>query len=323
MILSVYGEDTYRAREYVRTLVLAFREKHDSSGMNVTDMTFSGNDGEIASAVRAMPFLALRRMTIVRTLAEAVTTKKEAKAWAERLTGLGEASVIVLVDALPSQNMEKNKLLVALKEVETIHTYPFDQLSGAKLKAWVRQQVTGCGVPWDATALDALIERSTADTWQMAHALHKVSHACRKMGVVTAADVCVHVDAATEDALFAFLDAVRLGNRARAIQLLRQEQARGTASEQLLRLLFREMRLLTLLRAYGAEHGKLSSQAAARELGIHPFVAKKMMPRAVSMSASELRGMMDAVLRADFAQKRTSASADALLEQLVLDLISS
>lgn len=323
MILCVYGDDTFRVREHVRMLVAVFREKHDSSGMNIAEMTFENNEGDVVSAMRSAPFLAKRRMTVVRGLAESVTTKKDAVTWTERMTNLGDASVIVLVDALPSAKMEKNKLFCALQTAEKIHAYAFDTLQGAALKKWVAQYAATLGVSFDPAALVAVIDRVGADTWKLSQEMHKVAGACKISGKVTAADVEAHVDASPEDALFGFLDAVRSGHRAQAVRLLRQEQARGTASDQLVRMLAREVRLLALLRAYAAEHGTSSAPAAARELGIHPFVAKKMMPRAVSLSAPELRRMIDAILSADWKQKRSIESADAVLEQLVIDLLSA
>lgn len=323
MVIIVYGDDTFRVREHVRMLVAAFRSKHDSVGMNVTDVAFEDNEGEVVSAMRSAPFLAKRRMTVVRGLAESVTTKKDAATWTERMTGLGDASVIVLVDALPSAKMEKNKLFCALQTAEKIHAYAFDALQGAALKKWVAQYATTLGVSFEPAALVAVIDRVGVDTWKLSQEMHKVAGACKVSGMVTAADVETHVDASPEDALFAFLDAVRSGNKAQAVRLLYQERLRGTASDQLVRMLAREVRLLALLRAYAAEHGTSSAPAAARELGIHPFVAKKMMPRAVSISSDELCRMIEVVLAADWKQKRSIESADAVLEQLVIDLLSA
>ena len=321
MILCVYGDDTFRVREHVRMLVSAFREKHDPSGMNIADFSFENNEGDVVSAMRSAPFLAKRRMTVVRGLIESVTTKKDAATWTERMTGLGDASVIVLVDAMPAAKMDKNKLFCALRDAEDIHAYAFDALRGVALKKWVAQHAVTLGVSFETAAVEAIIERVGTDTWRLAQEMHKVAGACGKSKVVAVSDVEAHVDASPEDALFAFLDAVRSCQRAQAVQLLRQERGRGTASDQLMRMLAREVRLLALLRAYAAEHGTSSSQAAARELGIHPFVAKKMMPRAVSISEIELRRMIDAVLSADWKQKRSVELADAILDQLIIDLL--
>lgn len=321
MVIFVYGDDAFRVREHVRMLVSAFRERHDTSGMNVTDVVFENNEGDVVSAMRSTPFLAKRRMTVVRGLAESVTTKKDAATWTERMTGLGEASVIVLVDALPSAKMEKNKLFCALQTAEKIHAYVLDALQGPALKKWVAQYAAKLGVLFEPAALAAVIDRVGVDTWKLSQEMHKVAGACRMAGRVTVADVEVYVDTSPEDVLFAFLDAVRSGNRTQAVRLLRQEQAHGTASDQLVRMLAREVRLLALLRAYAAEHGTSSAQAAARELGIHPFVAKKMMPRAIAIPSDELRRMIEVVLAADWKQKRSVESADAVLEQLVIDLL--
>ncbi len=321
MILSVHGEDGYRVREHVRMFKARFQEKHDPSGINVTDIVFDKNDGDVVSAIGAMPFLAKQRLIIVRGLCGSITTKKDAKVWVERLSKKQD-TVIVLVDEVPVAKMGKNKLIAELKNGEDLHLYPFGLMNSNEMRAWLKKTVADSGRAWDGDAISELIQRIGPDTWRLAHVVQQISFAVPRDNAVTREDIQKNVSSSFEDTLFAFLDSVRQGDSHKALQLLKNERARGTAPEQLIRLLAREVKLLAELRAFAALNGKQSTQAAARELGVHPFVAKKMMPRAISIGPDELRLMIDAVLEADFRIKQTSMKSVEVLDQLVLELLS-
>ncbi len=321
MILTVHGEDGYRVRDHVKMFKARFQEKHDPSGINVTDIVFDKNEGEVVSAIGAMPFLAKQRLIIVRGLCASVTTKKEAKVWAKRIAEKVD-TVIVLVDDLPVAKMAKNKLLAAIQEVEKVHSYPFGLMNSGEMRAWLASAISDTGRTWGADAISELVHRVGPDTWRLAHSVQQISFAGADGDSVSKEDVEKNIASSFEDTLFAFLDSVRHGDSHKALQLLQNERARGTAPEQLIRLLAREVKLLAELRAFAALNGKQSTQAAARELGVHPFVAKKMMPRAISIGADELRTMISAVLDADFRIKQTSMQSNEILDQLVLELLS-
>jgi DNA polymerase III delta subunit len=87
-------------------------------------------------------------------------------------------------------------------------------------------------------------------------------------------------------------------------------------------MLIREVQLLAELRSYAAVNGRGSERDAARELGVHPFVAKKTMPRAISIPPDELANMIESVMTADQRLKGGSMKDHAVLEQLVADLIA-
>ncbi len=322
MVILIYGEDGFRAKQKERVLVDNFKEKFDKSGMNVAVFAYKDNDGEIMSAVGAPPFLADRRMVVVRGLVGSITRKADAATWAERFLGRGEDTIIVLVDDVPVEKMKKNKMHATVAGKDGVHEYPFGAMSEREARAWIESRASEFGVAWEDAAVAELIARAGTDTWQLSNEIPKVSMAVEKGGVISKNIVEEQVQPAFEDRLFAFLDAVRAKNGPVAIKLMQSEVARGTSPHQLLRMLAREVRLLSELRAYAAVHGVNQSREAARDLGMHPFVVKKTMPRAVSIPPAELSAMVDAVLASDMRLKSTSATDTDVLEQMVVDLVA-
>ena len=318
MVILVYGEDAFRIKEKISGMVSKFKEKFDPSGMNVDVFEFGKNEGDILSAVGAPPFLAERRMIVVKGLAASITKKADAQSWADRLLGRKEETIIILADAeVTVERSVKNKLYAALRVGDDVHEYPLGVMTDREASSWVQ---THSSAQWEPDAVRELVMRAGSDTWRMKNELDKVSAASNGVAV-TRKLVTELVQASHDDTLFAFLDAVRAHNGKKAVGLLRNEVDRGTAPGQLINMLIREVQLLTELRAYAAVNGRGSERDAARELGVHPYVAKKTMPRALAVSADELKGMVVAVLTADQRLKNGSMKDKAVLEQLVTDLV--
>ncbi|NQV12279.1 DNA polymerase III subunit delta [Candidatus Uhrbacteria bacterium] len=324
MVILIYGEDAFRIKEKISGMTDKFKEKFDPSGMNLDVFEFSssassGNMGDIMSALGAPPFLAERRMIVVKGLAHATTKKADAEAWSAKLLGRGDETIIILADSeVTVERSAKNKLYAVLRLGSDVHEYPLGVMTDREASLWVQAKSSAT---LNADALREIVIRAGADTWRLKNEVDKVSTAVDG-GTVTRETVIKLVQPTFDDSLFAFLDAVRAHDGRKAVGLLRNEVDRGTSPGQLINMLMREVQLLTELRAYAAVNGRGSERNAARELGIHPFVAKKTMPRALAMPSDELKGMIASVLTADERLKNGSMKDVSVLEQLVVDLVA-
>ena len=322
MVLTIYGEDTYRAKQKVDEMVARFVEKYDPSHMNVDRFSISDTEeGVIMSAVGAPPFLAKRRMIVIAGLAKSITKKADAALWTERLASRGDETIVVLLDTdVTTERAPKNKLYLALREAKDLHEYSFGPMTSQEASAFIGRRAADRSVVWNQDAVQELVIRAGRDTWSLVNAFDKII-AAAKGEPATRALVQQYVEASFDDKLFTFLDAVRDGKAKQAVQLLSNELNRGTAPGQLLMMLEREVQLLAELRAFAALHGSGSGREAAKELGIHPFVVKKTMARAVRVEEPELQGMVDAVMSAEYRLKRGSMKDVDVLKQLVIDLV--
>ncbi|PIR47405.1 DNA polymerase III subunit delta [Candidatus Uhrbacteria bacterium CG10_big_fil_rev_8_21_14_0_10_50_16] len=322
MVLTIYGEDSYRAKQKVEEMVARFKEKYDPSAMNMDRFSIGEHEvGEIMSAVGAPPFLAERRMVIIVGLALSITKKADAELWAKRLAGRGEETIVILLDTgVTKERATKNKLYLALKETGDLHMFPFGEMTSSEAQGFVGSLIVARSQAWPSNAVQELIVRADGDTWRLVNAFNKVS-AAAGTSAVTKALVEQYVEPTFNDKLFAFLDAVREGKQQQAVQLLSNELSRGTAAGQLLMMLEREVQLLVELRAFAMVHGRGSERDAARVLGLHPFIVKKTLSRAMQVEADDLKMMVDAVMKAELRLKRESMGDVDVLKQLVIDLV--
>jgi len=321
MIILIYGEDSYRAKQKISQMAEKFKEKYDTSGMNLDIFEFKENTdatGEIMNAVGSPPFLAKRRMIIVNGLAKSITKKADAKIWADRLTEKGDDTIIILKDEeLTLEKARKNKLYVALSEAkEKIHEFTFAQMTNNEASGWIRQHTKAT---FNKDAIQELIQRAGDDTWKLKNELDKLE-ASTGSKTITKEIVEQLTPRKNTDTFFAFLDSVRSANKEQAITLLKNELQRGTPPAQLINMILREVQLLIELKAYTQVNGRGSERDAARALKIHPFVAKKALSRALSTPQKTLKILAQTAIKADKSLKTTKTTDKAVLEQLVIDI---
>ena len=72
MIIFLYGKDTYRSKQQLKKMVDKFKIDRDPQGYNVVELDCEKEDsGKIMSEVLATPFLADKRMTVLKNLLSA------------------------------------------------------------------------------------------------------------------------------------------------------------------------------------------------------------------------------------------------------------
>ena len=69
MIIYIYGEDTFRAHEYLKDQVAKFKAARDPQGYNVVFLDCAkAEPGKVLSELMATPFLAEKRMVVLENI---------------------------------------------------------------------------------------------------------------------------------------------------------------------------------------------------------------------------------------------------------------
>lgn len=301
MLIIVYGDDAYRVQEQVKKLADAFRERHDPSGMNFASFGAKADVGEAMQSVRAAPFMAAKRMVLLRDVLS--KSKKDGEeAWGEALKAIPESTIVVLWEGDDAKALEKKASFKALKDVSELHLYPFPVLEGPALTKWVTERVALHGGKVVPAAAAELASRVGGDLWQADNEARKlVAFASgRTVGVE---DVRELVRASFEGEIFAFVDAVSARDAKEAFKLLAQERQAGSEDFMLLAMLARQVRILLGTRALMDGDPRLTKDAVASELSLHPFVAQKAMAAARRFTMPQLMAAHDALFERDRAAK--------------------
>lgn len=312
MVILVAGEDSYRVQRKRDELVSAFKQKFDPTGLNVDrkDAAILSPE-ELSAAVRTQPFLAPRRMLVVRGL---LAKKGDMDAYAAALLGHAEHLIVVLADPVASEALAKNALRKAL--VKTLPQgqlveYLFPPLTPAELRAWIRKEAGRAGALLAPPAIEALAQAVGADLWRMRGEIAKLA-AWRHGETVQREDIVLLVEAHLEEDVFAMTDAVGSGDMRLAARTLRTQLDAGGEAFRMIGLVARQLRLLAAARAMGNDANTLAAR-----FGVHPYAAKKIMAQAAHLPPERITRMLSALRIADRSIKMGRAAPNDALQEFL------
>ena len=120
-----------------------------------------------------------------------------------------------------------------------------------------------------------------------------------------------------DDQMFALMDAIGAGQKARALKLLDQQRLFGTADGQLVGMLLRHIRLLMGARLAIDENPVVSKAELAKVLSIHPYVAQKTLQQAQKLTTERLRGLHEQAMKDDQGLKTGVVNERLAVDRLV------
>jgi len=303
MILFLYGEDTYRSKKKLDEIRAKFLRDIDPSGLNLHQL-----DGEkaelddIRSAVSASPFLAKKRMVVLQD-AIANAGKKEAEPLAELMGAVPEETILVVRERVGTEELEGSPAFDKLKNGKF---YPeFKPLGPKELQAWILAEAKERGVEFLKDGLAAYLPVAGNDAWKIGGELDALAATARADGTgkigAEAVRSLAHLQA--EQSVFDFLDAVGTRRGDLAARLLDALLEQGETEVALLSRLQAHVRGL-LVAADLSVLGQATKERLAREIGVHPFAAAKLVSQSRYFKPHELERLYVKLIDADEQLKR-------------------
>lgn len=320
MVIFVYGDDEMRVAEKLAQLRSHFLAKIDPAGLNLAEFPAAGSSqipfADVAQAVGSAPFLAAKRMVVVRGLFTGLK-KAEAKEWAAFFRRTPESTIVVFVDAEEGKNIEKHELYVSLKDKAEVHSYVQPKLEGSALARALVERATALGGTLALDVTHELTKRIGNEMWQLQHEVEKLV-AYANGTPITLAMLDLLVVAHAESAPFAFLDALSQKDAKASIRLLAKEREAGAADLYLLAMIARQVRILLQVRQLLAEQPKAN---AAKELGLHPFVAQKALGQAKHFDSPTLLRVHAVLVELDREAKRGRIAPSLAVDRAVAEMV--
>ncbi len=318
MILFLYGPDTYRSRANLHEQVERFKQLRDPSGYNVVflDALEEKHGSKLWSEMLSSPFLAEKRMVVVENV---LASKHEdlIEQITERIGagGFPDSNIIVFWEGEDEPKAKAKKELFALLKAEKYAT-EFAPLDDRKREAWIMEEVKKHSTTISRDAVSYLSTNSGGDLWLVHNVIEQVC-AYASAREITKADVVLFLDPAADDNIFALVDAVVSGQSARAQKLITDQYKIGKEPQYILAMLIRQYRILIQLADLFAHEDGISSDTAAKKLGLHPFVVKKTLPLVKRTTLAELQAIHTQLFEID-KKTKYGANAAVLLDQFLL-----
>jgi len=298
MILFLYGADTYRSKKKLDDIRAKFLRDIDPSGLNLQQ--FDGERAEldeIRACVCAAPFLVAKRLVIVKD-AVASAKKKQGEALGELLDRVPEDTILVVYEHADAEELSGSPAFEKLKGGKF---YPeFKPMGPKELQAWILQETKARGAEFSKEALASYLPMAGADAWKIAGELDAMAASAFASGrrQIGLEDVRDFSHAHTEESIFDFLDAVGTRRADLAAKLMDRLLLQGETEVALLSRLQAHLRGL-LVAAELSASGEASKDRLARELGMHPFAAAKILSQSRYHKSPELERLFIWLVDAD------------------------
>ena len=337
MIIFLYGADTFRSREKLKSLKDRFIREVDRSGLNLIEL-----DGEkagindINKAIATQSFLSSKRMVVIRNILKATKNLqnevlellkkgkfREAKEDSPKVGSSGRAdNILVFRDEAADKRGGLFKYLSGSKFKEE-----FQVLANNDLVKWIERRVEVKGGKISRQNAYFLASKSDGNLWALSGEIDKLL-AGRKSKEIEKENIEQSYLVKLDDNIFNLTDAVGSNNKKLALKLINEQLEAGVNEIYLLTMIVRQFRILLQVKAElekgispqaAYAGGQANNRAIASELGLHPFVIQKAIPQASKYSLDQLKKIYNRLLEVDVRLK-LGESGKTLLELFVVEI---
>ena len=323
MIIFLYGEDTYRSGQKLNQIKDKFLKEVDLSGMNLTTM-----DGaklkfeEFNHQVKASPFLARKRMVIVKNLISDNKSKEIQKEVVELLNtewkNPKEDNILIFWEAT-DHSKTKTKSALWDRLVKEKFAEQFQPLKPIQLNSWVEKEIIKKGGKIEKSSVPLLAALVGNDLWQMSGEIDKLISFCQEKPITTA-DIEKLVKAKFDDNIFNLVDALSNNNKKLALKLMSDQFNAESDEMYLLAMLIRQFRILLLTKDLSEKNPHLGKEQVSRELALHPFVAQKALWQIKNFSLDKLKQIYQMLLEIDLKIKTSSLKPRVLFDLFIAQI---
>ncbi|MEA3272648.1 MAG: DNA polymerase III subunit delta [Patescibacteria group bacterium] len=318
MIILLYGDDSYRARQKLNQLIIAFRDKHDPSNLNLSKIDGSKiTFEELSKHFSSIPFLAKKRMVVVENfLGKKLENPKEIIEYLLHV----QDSIIVFFE---TKDLKKNAFVKSLsrKKKGEIHIYDYPLLRGYGLKQWICDEVKNLSVDIQPVAVEILIQNIGSDLWRMSNELQKLSAYCLGRNMITSKDVQLMISNKLEDNIFKLTDALGDKNTKTSLRIFRDMlELESDKDQYILTMLVRQFRILLETKSFLDEKKNATRDDVAKKFKLHPFVASKSLVQAKKFELDELKKIYAKILEFENKQKTGFIKPALMFDLLAMKL---
>lgn len=315
IVYLLHGEDDLAINDVVAEL---FTRLGDATTAEMNTARFEGSIpfNELQAAANAMPFLAERRLVIVREATKAFNAADQRAKFIALLDDAPSSTALVLIENTLKDNHWLMKWALAAGDRAFVKQFSLPQ--GGQMAAWVQKQTASLGGEIDGAGAALLGELLGSDTRAAVQEIEKLLAYVNYSRPITREDVGeLAIQVAEQGDFFALIDALSAGAGKQAMGALHKL----LAERDLISLFFGIVaHYRALLQAREIVEAGGSENEIAKGLGMHPYRAKKLAAQARRLSLPNLETIYRRLLDYDLQIKTGELNADLALDTFVAAL---
>ncbi len=347
MIIFLYGEDDFRAKQKIKEMKNKFVREVDPSGSALS--VLDGKDvtlKEINDKIGAASLLAKKRMLVLEDIfsSRKKDVLEEALDYFKEKEKKGNEDIIVIYQGNIKNKKKGNKietlkmdpsgrekpLLVKEKKLfdflsQQKFAQEFKRLNTGDTASWIKNRFKEKGGDISLKAAQELSSLVGSELWQAENEIDKLIN--YKKGSlpqltddqekvnIEIEEVQLLVKGSFDENIFALTDAISARNRSLALKLLEEQYEAGLTDSYLISMVIRQTGILLSIRQ--ALDSGMSSRQIISELKLHPFVIQKGIGQVRNFSLETLKRMLAKLVEIDKDMKTGKGDARTLLNVLL------
>jgi len=296
MIYLIHGENAYLQEVELQKITKIAGARAERIDVDVLSLN------ALADIVRGGSLFAMKRLVVIRELSRDATLFGKLAEWAGEVP---DETTVVLVERKLDKRTKAYKTII--KAATVILAEALTERDVRMAEEWLRTVAKQYNVPLSPAQVTQMVERAlvasekvssrVVDQMQLAHAIKALAGSKE----VSDAMIATVLPQAMVDSVFDMLEIAARRESARLDALL-IDMARTEDGHRVLALLSGQWAQLAAVAVLGG-----SSQSIATELGLHPFVARKMQEMANRFKSSEIRTLTQLIADLDIDTKTSQA----------------
>ncbi len=311
MIYLIIGTNAYRVQHELQQLVksLGVRpEKIDAASLDLN---------KLADTVRGLNLFQERRLIIVEHLSERKDLWDKLGEWA---SNIAVETYLVLIEPRPDKRTKTFKILQ--KTAKLVEAMPLTDRQRPAAEKWLLDYASEHGVRLTKTQASNMIARAIVadeksrsaeiDQLQLTHAVAALKNTVK----IDDAAIATVLPPAREFSVFDIIELAVCGKTANLRSVL-DELRRSDDIYKVAPLVWSQWSQLVLL-----AKAEAASTSDTIDIGIHPFVAKKLRPLARQLSPKDLAELTELAAERDYQMKTSSVDPWIALEDFLFRVAS-
>lgn len=304
MIITLTGANTFTLRRRLDELVDEFVAENGELALEKIDAE-SVSETVVLEAVQSLPFLANRKMVVVRGLS---TNKAAAEQIEQIISSVGDTTDIIFHEPSIDKRTAYFKVLKSKTQLEE-----FNEMDNRNLASWLVSEVKNQGGEVKFSDANYLVERVGANQQMLASELAKLLIYEPK---ISRDSIDLLTESTPQSKIFDLLDAAFSGNKKRALELYGEQRAQKVEPQVIIGMVAWQLRLMAL-----AKHAdKRTPGQVASDAGVKPYPIEKAGGLARRLSAPELTNLVNDALDIDYKSKSTPLDPDEALKTYIVSL---
>ncbi len=304
MITTLTGPNDYMAQERLRELASAFVQEHGDFGIEqieAGDVEF----GRLLETVASLPFLASRRMVIVRDLNANKLLQENIE---QLIDAVSDTTDLIMVESKFDKRLSLYKTLK--KRTEFLE---FGELDERALANWAVQYAKDNDGILKTNEAKHLINRVGNNQIGLQHELDKLLSFNTN---ITNDSIDLLTEPLPRSSVFDLLDAAFAGNKQKAMSLYADQRKQQVEPQAIMGMIAWQLHILAVVKM----NEKLGSDEIAGQAKLNPFVVRKTQSLTRNLSQKDVKELVGRALALDVRLKSEPIDADDAVQHFLLTI---